>query len=122
MVSKAVFSRRISADIAGGIAIGLYACNISNTIIHVNEGFVKGFVVLTDKLTEGVVKKKDRQMSVLSCYGILHHIFVYNLIIDKLNSFFVICKINNILFFDSFFKALRFYLTIRDNNIIITKI
>lgn len=65
MVSKAVFSRRISADIAGGIAIGLYACNISNTIIHVNEGFVKGFVVLTDKLTERVVKKKDRQMSVL---------------------------------------------------------
>lgn len=55
MVSKAVFARRVSADIAGGISIGLYACNISNTIIHVNEGFVKGFVVFTDKLTKGVV-------------------------------------------------------------------
>ena len=55
MVSKAVFTRRISADVAGSIAISLYARYISNTIILVNEGFVKCLVVFTNELTKCVV-------------------------------------------------------------------
>ena len=44
-----------SADGSRSVVIGIYACNVSNFIIPVNEGFVKSFIILADKLTEAVV-------------------------------------------------------------------
>ena len=40
---------RTAGSCRSGISISLYACNISNSIIAVNKGFVKGFVIIADE-------------------------------------------------------------------------
>ncbi len=53
-VSICAFGSQIT-DVPCGVSIGLCSDYISNFIILVNEGFVKRFVVLADKLTKGIV-------------------------------------------------------------------
>ena len=52
----------IAIHITGSIAVGFYVGYISNVIIAVNYGFVNGFIVFSDKLTEGIVNIKKASL------------------------------------------------------------